>query len=69
MHAIVCYISRQFKLGKAHHLSWNGLWVLIILLSTNVLNTSISILSCPSLSNDNGNKSPVSSALLLCDKK
>ncbi|XP_065907348.1 uncharacterized protein, partial [Dysidea avara] len=49
---------RQFKLGKAHHLSWNGLWVLIMLLSTDVLNTSISILNCPRLNDNSGNKSP-----------
>lgn len=47
---------RKFKLGRNMRLSWSGLWLLIVLLSTSVLNTSLSILNCPSLSDDSGNK-------------
>ena len=50
------YIYRYFKIGRDRRLSWSGLWVLIILLSTNVLNTSVSILNCPYLSNSSGEK-------------
>ena len=53
------YIRRYFKIGKNWRLSWSGLWVLIMLLSTDVLNTSVSILNCPSLSDSNGNKNMV----------
>ena len=49
-------VYRYFKIGKEQRLSWSGLWVLIILLSTDVLNTSVSILNCPSLSDSDGNK-------------
>ena len=34
--------------------------MLVILLTTDALNTSLSILNCPSISDDNGNKTPVS---------
>ncbi|XP_065919889.1 uncharacterized protein [Dysidea avara] len=48
--------NKKLKLGKNMKLSWSGLWVLTVLLSTSVLNTSFSILNCPSLSDDSGNK-------------
>ena len=35
-------------------LSWSGLWLLIMLLYTDVVNTSVSILNCPTLKNKNG---------------
>ena len=52
----IMHINRYFKIGRERRLSWSGLWVLIMLLSTNVLNTSISILNCPYLSNSSGEK-------------
>ena len=58
-HLLTLYIRRYFKIGKDRRLSWSGLWVLIMLLSTDVLNTSVSILNCPSLSDSNGNKNVV----------
>ena len=59
---IVCF-HRKLKLGKNMKLSWSGLWVLTVLLSTSVLNTSFSILNCPSLSDDSGNKKLVCSSM------
>ena len=34
-------------------LSWSGLWLLIMLLYTDVVNTSVSILNCPIQKNKN----------------
>jgi len=57
-HSYVCSIllNRKLKFGKTMRLSWSGLWVLTVLLSTSVLDTSLSILNCPSLSDDSSNK-------------
>ena len=59
----VCYIfkryilpCRYFKVGKDRRLSWSGLWVLLLLISADILNTSVSILNCPSLSDSDGKK-------------
>ena len=52
--------NRYFKLAKNTLLSWSGLWVLAVLLTTDALNTSLSILNCPSLSDADGSKAPVS---------
>lgn len=60
------YVCRYFKIGKGHRLSWSALWVLIMLLSTDVLNTSISILNCPSLTDSNGNNNLVRMCKYLC---
>jgi len=40
-------------------LSWNGLWLLTLLLYTDVVNTSVSILNCPLLSDPDGTKIPI----------
>jgi len=40
-------------------LSWSGLWLLTLLLYTDVVNTSVSILNCPLLSDPDGTKMPV----------
>ncbi|XP_065897652.1 uncharacterized protein [Dysidea avara] len=48
--------NRKFKVAKNLRLSWSGLWLLIMLLSTDVINTSVSILNCPILKDSNGNK-------------
>ena len=52
-------MCRYFKVGREYRLSWSGLWVLILLLSTDVLNISMSILNCPSLSDSSGDKNMV----------
>ena len=39
--------------------SWHGLWLLILLLFTNVVATSVSILNCPRLKDRNGKASLV----------
>ncbi|XP_065909021.1 uncharacterized protein [Dysidea avara] len=38
-------------------ISWSGVWLLILLLFTDVVNTSVSILNCPILRDSNGKKS------------
>ena len=35
-------------------LSWSGLWLLIMLLYTDVVNTSVSVLNCPILKDNDG---------------
>ena len=45
--------------------SWNGLWLLIILLFTNVISTSVSILNCPRLKDQYGEASLVISILAI----
>ena len=47
------------KLFGQCRFSWHGLWLLIILLFTNVISTSLSILNCPRLKDQNGEASVV----------
>ena len=54
---------RKFKLARNLRLSWSGLWLLMVLLSTDVVNTSVSILNCPILQDSNGKTSLVCSQL------
>ena len=39
--------------------SWNGLWLLIMLLYSDVVHTSVSILNCPMLTGYDGKRSLV----------
>ena len=53
-------IHRKFRiLVKNIRLSWSGLWVLIMLLYSDVVHTSVSILHCPMLTGYDGKKSMV----------
>ena len=54
-------IYRKFRIVKNVRLSWGGLWVLIILLYSDVVHTSVSILHCPMLTGYDGKKSLVCS--------
>ena len=54
--AYVLLLYRKFKVAKNLRLSWSGLWLLIMLLSTDVINTSVSILNCPMLKDHSGDK-------------
>ena len=54
MYVFDCFNNRIFKIGKDFRLSWSGLWLLTILLFTDVVNTSVSILNCPSFMESNG---------------
>ncbi|XP_065898154.1 uncharacterized protein [Dysidea avara] len=57
--SVVLYTAnRKFKIAKNMRLSWSGLWLLILLLYTDVVNTSVSILNCPLLSDPDGTKRP-----------
>ena len=54
------YINRRcLYITKNVRLSWNGLWVLIMLLYSDVVHTSVSILNCPMLTGYDGKKSMV----------
>ena len=56
----IIYIHRKFRiLVKNIRLSWSGLWVLIMLLYSDVVHTSVSILNCPMLTGHDGKKSLV----------
>ena len=60
VNAIFMYIHRKFRiLVKTIRLSWSGLWVLIMLLYSDVVHTSVSILNCPMLTGYDGKKSMV----------
>ena len=50
---------RKCRVAKNMRLSWSGLWLLLLLLYTDIVNTSVSILSCPTLSDPSGRKSLV----------
>ena len=50
---------RNCRIAIRMRLSWSGLWLLIMLLYTDVVNTSVSVLNCPILSDSSGRKSPV----------
>ncbi|XP_065913374.1 uncharacterized protein [Dysidea avara] len=53
IYVCIWIISRKYpKLS----VSWSGLWLLILLLYTDVVTTSVSILNCPILSDNNGQK-------------
>ena len=53
------------KIYDYSRFSWSGVWLLIILLFTNVINTSVSILNCPRLKDHNGEESLVILCCLL----
>ena len=56
------YINRGcLCIAKNVRLSWSGLWVLIMLLYSDVVRTSVSILHCPMLTGYDGKKSMVNS--------
>ena len=40
-------------------ISWSGVWLLILLFFTDVVNTSVSILNCPILRDSDGHRSRV----------
>ena len=43
-------------------LSWSGLWLLIMLLYSDVVNTSVSTLNCPMLTDYDGKKKLVTTS-------
>ena len=53
------WFIRKCKVAASKRLSWRGLWLLTLLLYTDVVNTSISILRCPMLRNSDGQQSLV----------
>ena len=53
------------KIFDYSRFSWSGVWLLIILLFTNVISTSVSILNCPRLKDHNGEESLVILCYLL----
>ncbi|XP_065904297.1 uncharacterized protein [Dysidea avara] len=51
-------IHRKFNITMNVRLSWSGLWLLIMLLYTDVVNTSVSVLNCPILKDHDGELVP-----------
>ena len=54
----------MFHYYRKYHnvsISWSGVWLLILLLFTDVVNTSVSILNCPILRDSDGHRSMVRS--------
>ena len=52
----------MFHYYRKYHnvsISWSGVWLLILLLFTDVVNTSVSILNCPILRDSDGHRSKV----------
>ena len=54
-----CIYRKFHVLIKYIRLSWSGLWMLIMLLYSDVVHTSVSILNCPMLTGYDGKKSMV----------
>ena len=52
-------LYRKFRIVKNIRLSWSGLWLLIMLLYSDVVQTSVSILNCPILTGYDGKRSLV----------
>lgn len=52
-------LYRKFNITMNVRLSWSGLWLLIMLLYTDVVNTSVSVLNCPLLNDHDGELVPV----------
>jgi len=50
------YIYRKVKILSKLRMTWNGLWLLIMLLYTDAVMTSVFILNCPLLEDSDGNK-------------
>ena len=55
MSCLTIYYRKYSKIS----IQWNGLWLLILLLFTDVVNTSVSILNCPILRDSDGHKEMV----------
>ena len=61
-------MHRKFHVLVKYRLTWSGLWVLIMLLYSDVVHTSVSILNCPMLTGDDGKKSMVYDLHIIIDK-
>ncbi|XP_065897582.1 uncharacterized protein [Dysidea avara] len=47
---------KRVKMYRKWRTSWDGVWTLVMLIFSHLVYTSVSILHCPSLEDDNGNK-------------
>ncbi|XP_065906983.1 uncharacterized protein [Dysidea avara] len=54
IYCIIWLLSRRYHNVS---ISWSGVWLLILLLFTGVVNTSVSILNCPILRDSDGHRS------------
>ncbi|XP_065906418.1 uncharacterized protein [Dysidea avara] len=54
--AIVYIAATKYKISSKFRITWNGLWLLIMLLYTDAVNTSVSVLHCPVLEDSDGTK-------------
>ncbi|XP_065907815.1 uncharacterized protein [Dysidea avara] len=55
--SVILYTAaKKFKVLTKLRIKWNGLWLLIMLLYTDAVNTSVSVLNCPLLEDSDGTK-------------
>ena len=59
MYILCTSVYRKFRIVRNIRLSWSGLWLLIMLLYSDVVHTSVSILNCPILTGYDGKRSLV----------
>ena len=57
---------RKYKISSKFRITWNGLWLLIMLLYTDAVNTSVSVLHCPVLEDSDGTKKLVRVHTSIC---